>query len=218
MLYNELITVFYENRDPLQAVPMAAYMKNQFPYLGLPKPKRTRLGKEFIKQARKQKTIDWDLVFSLWDLQEREFQYLAVDYLLSLHANLQKADITHIESLLISKSWWDTVDILATNITGALCAQKPELIQSHILKWAESDNIWLVRTSILFQLKYKAHTDTEVLGSVIIKNSSTREFFINKAIGWALREYSKTNKEWVQAFLANHTLHSLSMREASKHL
>lgn len=218
MLNNELILSFYENKDQNQAIYMAAYMKNQFPFLGIPKPQRAILQRDFTKSAKKQPSVDWEFVFLLWDLPEREFQYLAVDYLLALKDKLQKADINHIRTLIMTKSWWDTVDILAGNLIGTLCAAQPELIQSHIVKWADSENIWLVRSAILFQLKFKENTDTQLLSSIIISNSNTKEFFINKAIGWALREYSKTNKIWVRTFLASNSLHPLSLREASKYL
>ena len=110
------------------------------------------------------------------------------------------------------------MDGLATNITGILCAKYPELIRSHILSWAENKNIWLVRVGVLFQIKYKENTDTELLKLIIVKNGQTKEFFITKAIGWALREYSKTDKEWVISFLESSTLQPLSVREASKYL
>ncbi|TGE40239.1 DNA alkylation repair protein [Desulfosporosinus fructosivorans] len=197
---------------------MSAYMKDHFQYLGIQKPQRTELQKEFFKQVKKQKRIDWDFIFMLWDLPEREFQYLALDYILALKNGLQKADMDRIKLLIINKSWWDSVDILASNITGNLCAKHQEIVQSHILSWAESDNIWLARVSILFQLKYKENTDAELLKFIITRNSNNKEFFINKAIGWALREYSKTDKEWVKSFLECNTLNTLSVREASKYL
>lgn len=217
-MYNDLINSFIENKDPERAAQMAAYMKNQFPFLGIPKPKRVLLGKEYMKEFKKQKEIDWDLVNTLWSMSEREFQYLAVDYLLILKNDLQEKDIENIKTLIITKSWWDTVDTLASNIIGVLCLKFPQLIKSHILEWSSSDNIWLIRSAILFQLKYKEKTDAELLGLIIKKNSGTKEFFINKAIGWALREYSKTNKSWVEEFIKGNTLSSLSVREGSKYL
>ncbi|MDD2621138.1 MAG: DNA alkylation repair protein [Syntrophomonadaceae bacterium] len=218
MLYPEMIKVFYEHRDSQKAEPMAAYMKNKFFYLGIPKPERSRLQREFINKVKKEKTIDWKLLNTLWELPEREFQYLAIDYLIALSGSLSKGDIENIEFFIISKSWWDTVDLLASKIIGKMCAQYPELISTHIVKWSEIDNIWLIRTAILFQLKFKEKTDTQLLDMIISKNSQTKEFFINKAIGWILREYSKSNQEWVRNFLNSHHLHSLSVREASKYL
>ena len=214
----QLIKSFYDHGNQEQANKMSAYMKENFLFLGIQKPQRAELQREFFKQAKKQKMVNWDFIFMLWDLPEREFQYLALDYLIALKDSLQKSDIDRIKLLIIYKSWWDSVDVLATNITGILCAKYPELVQSHILRWGESDNIWLVRVGVLFQLKYKENTDTELLKLIITKNSNSKEFFITKAIGWALREYSKTNKEWVNWFLEYNTLQPLSVREASKYL
>jgi 3-methyladenine DNA glycosylase AlkD len=197
---------------------MAAYMKNQFLFLGISKPKRASLEKDFLKQATRHKKVDWELVEYLWNLSEREFQYVALDYLLALKASLVAKDISAIKNLITTKPWWDTVDILATNMVGALCARNPELIESHMLPWAESENIWLARTAILFQLKYKTATHTEVLELIINNNLGSKEFFINKAIGWILREYSKTDKKWVQRFVDTHNLSLLSKREAKKYL
>jgi 3-methyladenine DNA glycosylase AlkD len=197
---------------------MAAYMKNNFKFLGIPKPQRVMLQHEFINQAKKANSIDWNFVFTLWDLPEREFQYLAISYLMTNKQLLQKTDMQKIEDLIIKKSWWDSVDSLAENITGVLCKKYPEIIESYILKWAESENIWLVRISILFQLKYKDKTNVELLSRIILKNSSSKEFFIAKAIGWALREYSKTNREWVKKFINSNCLQALSVREGSKYL
>ncbi|WP_425057866.1 hypothetical protein SCACP_24320 [Sporomusa carbonis] len=217
-MYEKLMEIFYQNANHEQAMNMAAYMKNNFPFLGIPKPERASLERAFINQAKKAVVIEWSFVFRLWDLPEREFQYCAVDYLLAVKKLLQKDDIEKIEMLITKKSWWDTVDSLAENITGVLCAKHPELIESHIFKWAETGNIWLKRAAILFQLKYKDKTDTEVLSRIICKNSNTKEFFINKAIGWALREYSKTNMEWVKLFIESSHLHPLSVREGSKYI
>ncbi len=214
----EVVEVFYRNRDPERAAAMAAYMKDRFPYLGIGKPVRAKLQSSFFKESRRSPTIDWDLISRLWALPEREFQYLALDYLLSLKQHLGIDDLDKLKTLVLRKSWWDTVDLLASHAVGSLCLRHPSLIRTHILEWAGSDNIWLARTAILFQLKYKEITDTQVLEQVIDLNLNSREFFINKAIGWALREYSKSNPEWVRNYLAGHRLQPLSVREASKYL
>ena len=195
--YQQLIESFYEHKNAEQARMMSAYMKNNFPFLGIPKPRRAELQKEFLGLAKKQ---------------------IEVEYLRVLNNILQKSDIDRIKTLIITKSWWDTVDSLAENITGVLCAKDTELIQSHLISWAKSDNIWLVRIAILFQLKYKDKTDAPLLAQIIDQNSDSKEFFVAKAIGWALREYSKTNKEWVRSFLQSHNLQPLSVREAVKYL
>lgn len=217
-MLEELIKIFYQNRNNDRAINMAAYMKHNFSFLGISKPDRSVLQSDFMSHALKTASTNWEVVFQLWDLPEREFQYLAVEYLLKKKKLLQKEHIAKLKILLTTKPWWDTVDSLAGNIVGALCAKHPELVHSEILKWAESNNIWLIRAAILFQLKYKDKTSTEVLSEIILQNNDTKEFFINKAIGWALREYSKTNKVWVKTFIASNPLPSLSVREGSKYI
>lgn len=196
---------------------MAKYMKNQFPFLGLKKPDRTALSKGFLNEKKKDKEIDWDFIFRCYELPEREFQYLAIDYMSKVANLFQPDDMKRIEKLITTKSWWDTVDAISP-IVGHIAMKYPEIKETILTKWMESDNIWLKRVSILFQLKYKDKTDTEFLKKAILKNANTNEFFINKAIGWALREYSKTNKEWVRSFIENNKLSKLSVREGSKYI
>lgn len=216
--YNlDIIQIFYKNRNEENAVPMAKYMKNQFPFLGLKKPDRTALSKGFLNEKKKDKEIDWDFIFRCYELPEREFQYLAIDYMSKVANLFQPDDMKKIEKLITKKSWWDTVDAISP-IVGHIAMKYPEIKETILTKWMESDNIWLKRVSILFQLKYKDKTDTEFLEKAILKNANTNEFFINKAIGWALREYSKTNKEWVRSFIENNKLSKLSVREGSKYI
>lgn len=217
-MIDRIVSTLRKNMDPEKAPQMAAYMKNKFPFLGIQKPQRQQLTKEFIKEAKKGKTVDWDIVNMLWDLPEREFQYLAVDYLIALKDYIKAEDIERIEKLITTKSWWDTVDAIASIIVGQMCRNYPELIESHIMEWAVSSNIWLARTAILFQLKYKENTNINLLNKIIMENSEQKEFFITKAIGWVLREYSKTNKEWVREFIRNNTLQPLSIKEGSKYI
>lgn len=213
----DIIQIFYKNRNEENAVPMAKYMKNQFPFLGLKKPDRTALSKGFLNEKKKDKEIDWDFIFRCYELPEREFQYLAIDYMSKVANLFQPDDMKKIEKLITKKSWWDTVDAISP-IVGHIAMKYPEIKETILTKWMESDNIWLKRVSILFQLKYKDKTDTEFLKKAILKNANTNEFFINKAIGWALREYSKTNKEWVRSFIENNKLSKLSVREGSKYI
>ena len=217
-MYEEVIKMFYENRNDVDAEKMSAYMQNKFPFLGIKKPLSSSLQKEFIKQWKKTKEINWDFIFKLWDLPEREFQYFAIDLIVSLVNELQKNDINKIEKLIITKSWWDTVDILSTKAVGKICEKYSELKENTIINWSKSENMWLKRSAILFQLKYKEKTDTILLEKIIVENSNSDEFFINKAIGWALREYSKTDREWVRKFIQQNTLKPLSIREGSKYL
>lgn len=213
----DIYEVFYNNRNEEQAEPMAKYMKNLFPFLGLKKPERAALSKEFLKEKKNDAVIDWNFIFKSYEIPEREFQYLAISYMENIVGLFTPNDMKNIEKLLTTKSWWDSVDSINT-IVGHIAMEYPEVKEGTLLRWMESDNIWLNRISIIFQLRYKEKTDTEFLEKAILTNSQTNEFFINKAIGWALREYSKTNKEWVRRFIETNELSKLSIREGSKYI
>ncbi|OFI07102.1 DNA alkylation repair enzyme [Clostridium acetireducens DSM 10703] len=213
----DIFQVFYDSRDEEKSIKMARYMKNKFPFLGIAKPERMKLSKSFMKQRKKDIKIDWSLVSKCYNMPEREFHYLALDYVSLLKEKLTLEDISNIEKLILTNSWWDSVDCIDA-IVGNMCLKYPELKESTILKWIYSDNIWLKRVAIDFQLKYKEKTDTDILTKAILANCNTDEFFVNKAIGWSLREYSKTNKEWVKKFLEDNKLPALSVREASKYI
>lgn len=213
----ELIAAFYGHRDEEKAVFMAKYMKDLFPFLGIAKPERSALQRGFLARAKKEPP-DREFVARLWGLPEREFQYLAVDYLTAAKGRLGVDDIGMLAELATTKPWWDTVDALAANVIGSLLAKYNELVKGYIIPWSAGENMWLARVAILFQLKYKEKTDTGVLGLVIGNACGTKEFFLNKAIGWALREYSKTDPAWVRAFIAGHRLHPLSVREGGKYI
>lgn len=213
-----IINVFIENRNEDNAKYMKAYMKDNFEYLGIKTPLRKELEKELLKEKSKEALIDKDFVKMLWNYEYRELQYVALDYLVKQKKKLQKDDIHFIRDLIITKSWWDTIDLIASHLVGELCKKYPELIDEYILYWSKDSNMWLRRTAILTQLKFKSDTKTDILEKVIQANIEDEEFFIRKAIGWALREYSKTNKEWVSEFVANNRLSKLSEKEASKYL
>ncbi len=213
----DIFEAYYDAADPAMASGMAAYMKNQFAFLGLQKPQRAELSRSFLAAKKKEKAVDWDFVFKCFELPEREFQYLGMTYLLDVKNRLAADDIHRMEKLIVTKSWWDTVDMLAT-IVGDIVMRHPELKEQVIAGWVTSDNLWLRRASLLFQLKYKTQTDTAFLSRAILCNCDTKEFFLNKAIGWVLREYSKTDAQWVRDFLAAHSLSALSVKEASKYI
>jgi 3-methyladenine DNA glycosylase AlkD len=219
MTTQEIFQIYENNRNPESAVKMAAYMKNNFPFLGINSPDRKFLEKVFLKEKIKTKSIYWDFVFECFGKAEREFHYLALDYLSVMKKYTQITDIELIEKLIQTKSWWDSVDGI-DQIVGEMVLKFPSLKDSHIRKWMKSSNIWLVRISIDFQLLLKNKTDEKILEEAILANIGSKEFFINKAIGWILRDYSKTNKAWVTDFINEHKneLNSLSVREGSKYL
>jgi 3-methyladenine DNA glycosylase AlkD len=219
MTIEHVIKIMEAHRKPGQADPMEKYMKNHFPFLGIKTPERKTLTKELFKQTKILKEpFSQEFIISLWELPEREYQYIALDYIFKLTKQLNKEHIKLMETLLITKSWWDTVDMLAQHPVGQIATCNKEVIPDVIDDWSISENMWLRRTAILFQLRYKESTDEELLYRYIVTNADSKEFFIQKAIGWALREYSKTNPKSVKQFISNHILANLSIREGSKYL
>lgn len=207
----------YAARNADKAQQMSAYMKNNFRFLGIPTPARRTICKAFLKEHKQDETIDWSFVFTCFEMPEREFQYLGIEYIAMFKKQLVPPDIIHIEKLIQTTSWWDSVDGFI-GIVGELVMAYPELKKRTIPNWIESENIWLIRSAINYQLHYKDKTDTVMLAKAILSNCETKEFFINKAIGWALREYSKTNPKWVKDFIETNRLHPLSVREGSKYV
>lgn len=195
------------------------YLKNQFEFLGMDTKTRRNIIKEFLAEYGTPPVERLkEFSFYLWNLSEREFQHTAIDVLRKMKKTFREGDIHWIEQLIIQKSWWDTVDGLAGWVVGAYFQLYPENIKSVTQKWMDSENIWLERTSLIFQLNYKENTDTALLSEYILCLAHRKEFWIRKAIGWALREYSKTNKKWVKEFIGKHKLSPLSYREASKYV
>lgn len=211
--------LFTSNRNNENATPMAKYMKNQFPFLGIKTPLRRQLMREFFKETGVLKQdFKPDLVLQLWNKEDREYQYAALDY---MNRSLKKLNANHIpllETLITTKSWWDTVNIIASKPVGHIMNEEWDKVANTMESWANSDHMWLNRTAILFQLKYKENTNEDLLYRYILLHAESKEFFLQKAIGWALREYSKTNRESVKQFISNHTLSKLSIREGSKYI
>jgi 3-methyladenine DNA glycosylase AlkD len=205
--------------DALKAKQMEAYMKDHFQFYGIQAPIRT----QFVKPILNKFTIHsnkelFERVFEMWDKPQREWQYVAIELLNKYKKQLSKDNVLEMETLILSKSWWDTVDLLASTHIGYLFKKYPDLIDEFTEKWMSSNNIWLQRTCVIHQLKYKMDTDTDYLTSVILQLNHSNEFFIQKAIGWSLRQYAKYNPEWVQRFVDVNPLKPLSKREALKNI
>ncbi|WP_075983266.1 DNA alkylation repair protein [Bacillus massilinigeriensis] len=216
---DQLISIFEANRNEENAVPMSNYMKNNFPFLGIKKPERSQLMKQFFKESGiLQQPFQEEFVRACWKKEEREYQYAAMDYMEKALKKLNKQHVPFIEQLITTKSWWDSVDILAPKLIGKISLESPEMINETINHWSKGENIWLKRSAILFQLKYKDKTNEERLYHYIRENSASTEFFIQKAMGWALREYSKTNPESVKQFISSLQLPKLTIREGSKYI
>jgi 3-methyladenine DNA glycosylase AlkD len=208
---------FSANANLKNAFPMKKYMKDKFEFLGIKSPERRELQREFLRKNKlpDPELID-EIIKELWAMPEREYQYFGMEL---LEKYVKKSDVKIIrlcEYMIVTKSWWDTVDMIAQKLIGAFFKYHKEYIRHYSEKWMKSGNIWLQRTVILFQLKYKKETDTSLLFKYIKKLSGSKEFFIQKAIGWALREYSKVDPTTIIAFVDANSLAPLSRREALK--
>lgn len=208
----KLIKAFEQARNPKIGEQQAAYMKNHFPFLGLKTPLRRSLQKELFTPPENLP----ETLITLWELPEREYTYAALDLAQKYRKRLP--DLSFIRELIEKRSWWDSVDPLASNILGYWILQKPSLLQQ-MDAWIEDPNFWIRRSALICQLKAKEQTDAERLFSYCKKTAHESEFFIRKAIGWALREYSKTAPEKVARFINENraSLSPLSIREGSKY-
>jgi len=207
---------FRKNADVDIAAKQKAYLRDQFEFYGLTTTKRRDIQKPFLIKAYLPEKIKLEhLVKTLWKRPEREYHYFAQELAFKYAKRLDKKDMALIEYMITHKSWWDTVDMIANKLLGPYFKKYPEEIGSKTNQWLTSENIWLQRCAILFQLKYKETLDTNLLSRVINQLLGSKEFFINKAIGWILREYSRTNPDWVINFVeSTPDLHNLSKREA----
>lgn len=201
------------------AVPMKKYMKNHFEFLGIKSPERKVLLSKFLKDHGLPDPGSVDSVIRLlWTLPQREYQYCAM---VIADKSIKKADkdfLYTIEYMLLNKSWWDTVDYVAGSLAGRFFRKFPEYLPGKTNAWSESDNMWLNRSAILFQLGYKTATNTDLMSRYILNHNKSKEFFIQKAIGWGLRQFSKTDPDWVRNFISKHQLAPLSIREGLKWL
>ena len=215
----ELEIAFQKHSNSENAFHMKKYMKNKFEFFGIKAPLRKEITRDFLhKNNLPNVSSIKDISVQLWEKPEREFQYFGMELLTKYLKLLESDFIHHFEYLITTKSWWDTVDFIAVNLVGKHFLNYPELIIPITNTWVKSDNIWLERTAILFQLKYKSNTDLPLLFNYINMLSHSNEFFIRKAIGWALREYSKTDPQAVIKFVKSHDLSGLSRREALKRI
>ncbi|WP_436521726.1 DNA alkylation repair protein [Actinoplanes sp. HUAS TT8] len=219
-LLGRLTADFETGRDPDRAPAMEAYMRDQFPFLGLSAGARRSAARTALAGLPKPSEEELaEIVRGCWARDEREFQQFACDYLVT-HVTVPGPGFLDVaEELITTKSWWDTVDPLATRFVGGLVRRHPDLV-ARMDAWSGSDNLWLIRTAILHQLHYGAETNTTRLFSYCTRNAAHRDFFVRKAIGWALRHHARTDPAAVRSYLTAHAavLSPLSMREAAKHL
>ncbi|MFD7263106.1 DNA alkylation repair protein [Streptomyces sp. NPDC059874] len=219
-LLERLTGTYAQAADPVRAEAMAAYMKDVAPFLGIPTPLRRELSGTVTKDTPRPSESDCAaLALRCWRLPEREYQYFAVDYLRRHVARCSSDFLPVVRHLLVTVPWWDTVDLLAAHTVGPLVAADPALA-AVMDEWIEDEDLWLARTALLHQLRYKGATDADRLFGYCRLRSGHPDFFLRKAIGWALREYAKTDPEAVRAFVEAErgSLSPLSVREALKNL
>ncbi|WP_346429178.1 DNA alkylation repair protein [Planococcus halocryophilus] len=214
-----IINSFEANRNPELAMPMSAYMRYQFDFLGIKNPLRNELLKKHLSAyqlpSREKLT---EAVWKLYELPEREYQYAAIALLDRMRKELMLEDLSFVRQLIENKSWWDSVDSIAIRTLGHVVRKERTAGTLLMVEWSQAENMWTIRAAILHQLKYKKQTDTAVLSQIILQHVESPEFFIQKSIGWALREYAKTDAECVETFVSTHELMPLSKREALKNI
>jgi 3-methyladenine DNA glycosylase AlkD len=206
--------------DPERAVAARAYMKDAAPFLGIPTPERRALSRTVVQGTPRPDETDCTAVaLRCWQLPEREYHYFAVDYLRRHVGRCSSGFLPVARHLITTVSWWDTVDLLAVHVVGGLVAADPKLT-ADMDAWIVDDDLWVARTALLHQLRYKDNTDTGRLFSYCLRQSGHPDFFIRKAIGWCLREYAKTDPDAVRGFLARERgrFAPLSVREALKNI
>ena len=200
-----------------KAQGMASYMRDQFSFYGLQAAERRKALRKYMRQENRPEYSELEVIIKkLWQLPEREFQYFAQELILKYQKNYTEDIIELFEYMITNKSWWDTVDQIAKKLVGEYFQLFPERRNEKIEEWLKSDNIWLKRTALLFQLGYKKKIDAQFLFDLIEELKDIDEFFIQKAIGWSLREYSKTEPIAVVKFTNTHQLSALAKREALK--
>lgn len=219
MYSEELLKTLQNLASEQKRIGMEAYMKHQFSFLGTPSELRKQGLREHIQNFGLPSDDQFESVIrALWNIKKRELNYCAQELVSRKKWFQKKESIRLIEWMITSDSWWDTVDFIAASLVGAYFTSFPDQKEEIARQWNASSNMWLIRSSILFQLKYKEKTDTVLLSQLISPHLRSKEFFIQKAIGWSLRQVSKTNPEFVRAFIDSHDLKPVSQREAIKYI
>jgi 3-methyladenine DNA glycosylase AlkD len=216
--YIENITKAYVEKANLEYAPkIEQYMRNKFEFFGIKAQARRQATRKFMRKNNRPSYDEVDIVVKkLWNLPEREYQYFAMELLERYKNKFTKEIIKLFEYMITHKSWWDTIDRISKKLVGEYFKFFPDERDYYMESWVGSGNIWLQRTTLLFQLAYKEDTDIQLLFTLIKQLKDIDEFFIQKAIGWSLREYSKIEPGTVKQFINENELSSLSEREGLK--
>lgn len=204
--------------DPVRAIGASKYMRNLFPFFGIPSPERKDVTKRLLGELGTPTSEEMSTLLPLfWSKSQREFHYAAQDLLFAARKTFTPRTFDLIQFALVNSSWWDTVDFLSSKCVGTCVKMFPKEGMKWVRKWRRSSDMWLNRTSIIFQLTYKAETDSDFLFETCKIFSGSNEFFIQKAIGWSLRQYAYTDLDSVKSFVTSQLLKPLSVREGAKH-
>lgn len=220
MTISQLQTIFEQNRDIENAVKQEAYLKDQFMFLGLPKPKRAKLEKEFVKATKSLNNEQIiDICFELTSLGFREYMYTAQSVLHTNYKKLNYNDIERLVQLTLIDSWWENTDGFQS-VLKKWFRENPQYIRQFVESYYKHPNMWLRRLAIIAQLGLKEQTDFVIMKRALRYNFNYDEFFIQKAIGWALRDYSKSNSVAVAEFIGKYQakMSNLAIREGSKYI
>ena len=218
-----VMDVLREAANPIRAPQQQAYMKSEMPFLGVTVPQCRQIARSLFKAHPLSDARDWEsAILALWrNATHREERYVAVELLLFERCStwIEPARVPMMEELVVTGAWWDYVDAIAGRGMWTMLDAHPRPAKALLRQWSKDDNVWKRRTAILAQLRAKGRTDRKLLADVIRPSIDDAEFFLRKGIGWALREFSKTDPDWVAEFVDSHAgLSSLSRREALKHL
>lgn len=214
---DEVIAALRSAAAPETAVAMQAYMRNKFVFLGIPKPQRAALIKPFLTSSKAMTPDDVVATMArLVQIPEREFHYVAIDLFEKRYKDFDRSDLDQVLPFFDISPWWESVDALRKPVGLWTRGHRDEHRGLHSQLLAGS--MWQRRVAITLQLQWKSETDTELLADAIVVNLHDKEFFIQKAIGWSLREYAKTDPQWVLSFVSDKKVTGLALREATKHL
>lgn len=222
-MYDQIVEVYEANKNPGIAKDQKAYMKDNFEFFGIKSPERKELNKPFLKEVKNLSKDEFKkLIQQLWDRPEREMHYVAMELIRKMmkkHIS-EKKDMDFLQKLALQNSWWDSIDFIAPRPMKVYFDRFPEERDKKVDEWIASDNIWLKRCALLIHLKQSDEVDLPYMFKTILRLNNTKEFFIDKAIGWLLREHSKKRKNEIQQFIDQYgdKLSKLSIREGSKYL
>ncbi len=210
-----------ELADPVRAADMAAYMKTDMPFYGVPRPELVKIQREMRRRFPVTSRSEYRrAVEALWAAPHREEKYCAIGLAIDHPRYVTPVSVPLYRRMIVEGGWWDLVDDIAIRLVGKVLLDHRETMRPKLDRWIDDPNLWIRRSAIISQVKHRDHTDQDQLFRFCLRRADEKDFFIRKAIGWALREYAKTEPEAVRRFALQHRdrLSGLSFREATKHL